>query len=196
MDVKEKLNLSKVDMALIEMDGSIDGNRGFVHGLDIGYYEHVGGRFYRKKLANSTVRVLNAIIREIRVGGPIDEEALEKMSDGVLFNNQDHAQWDIAKRFVHLYQDLVMDQVQVLNGELNDQDGIPNNPYTVGYPLAHALENLTRHPFTDDPSMLGTPPNDQQLIVDYMISVNTHINSSFWYILYLLVMNLVVKMER
>jgi hypothetical protein len=195
MDVKEELNLSKVEMALIEMEGSIDGNRGFVHGLGIDHYQDIGGRFHRKKLANSTVRVLNKIIEEIRAGGPIDEQALETMSDGVPFNNEDHPQWALAKRFVHLYHELVMDQIRVDKEVLNDKNGIPNMPYTVGYPLAHALDVLKNHPLKDDASMGGISPHDQQLMVDYMISVDTQIDSAFWYILYLLVFTLVIKTE-
>ena len=39
----EELSLSVIDIAEIEMEGAMDGNRGVVHGLGIEQYEDVGG---------------------------------------------------------------------------------------------------------------------------------------------------------
>ena len=133
--------------------------------------------------------MLNAIIEEIRTGEPIDEEALCGMANGKPFDNRCHAEWAIAKRFVHLYHDLVTDQIRAHEKIAKGEEKIPADPYTVGYPLAHALDALKHHVLKDDPNMGGIYWHDKQMMVDYMTAtVDPIVDNSFWYILKMLVM--------
>ena len=182
--IRLELNLSDQQMAMIEWIGNNDAHSGMRFGLEEGNYDS----FERKQLNNRTVRVLNALIENLR-SIQVDQRELEKyLDDEIGFENS----CPYAMRFGNLYFELAESQIYVANGE----DAIPSYPYTVGYPLRNCLDKLGEHSISEHPGTVvsngivveGGINNDDENypIHDFMFDETAETNKSFWYIVKLL----------
>ena len=81
--IRLELNLSDQQMAMIEWICNNDAHSGMRFGLEEGNYDS----FERKQLNNQTVRVLNALIENLR-SIQVDQRELEKyLDDEIGFEN-------------------------------------------------------------------------------------------------------------